>query len=44
MVAEINTRKADDPEERESDLLETLAYTRLHFAAPETSRGGSAGH
>ncbi len=44
VVAEINTRKADDPEERESDLLETLAYTRLHFAAPETSRGEAAEH
>ena len=36
VVAEINTRRASDPEVREADLLETLAFTRLHFAAPAT--------
>lgn len=33
VVVEINTRKAADPAERESDLAEALAYTRLHLAA-----------
>ena len=33
IVAEINTRKASGREEREADLLETLAFSRLHFAA-----------
>jgi sugar phosphate isomerase/epimerase len=32
IVAEINTRKAGDREAREADLLETLAFSRLHFA------------
>lgn len=41
VVAEINTRKAADAEERESLLLETLAFSRLHFAAP--GPGTSAG-
>lgn len=36
VVAEINTRKAGDPEARERDLLESLAFSRLHFAAPGT--------
>jgi sugar phosphate isomerase/epimerase len=30
IVVEINTRKAKDQTEREADLLEALAYTRLH--------------
>ncbi len=32
IVAEINTRKAGDREAREADLLETLAFSRFHFA------------
>ncbi len=35
VVAEINTRKAGDREQREADLLESLAFSRLHLAAPE---------
>jgi sugar phosphate isomerase/epimerase len=30
IVVEINTRKAKDQTEREADLLEALAFTRLH--------------
>ena len=33
IVVEINTRKAGDREAREADLLEALAFSRLHFAA-----------
>ncbi len=33
-VVEINTRKAADDAARETDLLEALAYVRLHAAAP----------
>ena len=33
IVVEINTRKAADREAREADLLEALAFSRLHFAA-----------
>jgi sugar phosphate isomerase/epimerase len=33
VVAEINTRKAGTREAREADLLESLAFSRLHFAA-----------
>ena len=32
IVAEINTRKAASPEEREADLLASLAFSKLHFA------------
>lgn len=32
IVAEINTRKAGTREAREADLLETLAFSKLHFA------------
>ena len=35
IVAEINTRKAGNREAREADLLETLAFSRLHFAGTE---------
>ena len=34
VVVEINTRRADSRAEREADLAEALAYTRLHLAAP----------
>jgi len=33
VVVEVNTRRAVDHEEREADLAEALAYTRLHLAA-----------
>jgi sugar phosphate isomerase/epimerase len=38
VVVEINTRKADNREARELDLLEALAFTRLNFAAAPGSR------
>jgi sugar phosphate isomerase/epimerase len=34
IVVEINTRKAKDQAEREADLREALAFTRLHASAP----------
>ena len=34
VVVEINTRRADSRADRESDLAEALAFTRLHLAAP----------
>jgi sugar phosphate isomerase/epimerase len=34
VVVEVNTRKCDDRAEREADLAEALAYTRLHLSAP----------
>ncbi len=34
VVVEVNTRKADDRAEREADLAEALAFTRLNLAAP----------
>ncbi len=34
VVVEVNTRKAVDRAERESDLAEALAFTRLNLAAP----------
>jgi sugar phosphate isomerase/epimerase len=34
IVVEINTRRAEDRAEREADVAEALAYTRLHLAAP----------
>jgi sugar phosphate isomerase/epimerase len=33
VVIEINTRRAESRAERETDLAEALAYTRLHLAA-----------
>jgi sugar phosphate isomerase/epimerase len=33
IVAEINTRKAGTREQREAELLESLAFSKLHFAA-----------
>jgi sugar phosphate isomerase/epimerase len=35
IVMEINTRKAGTREARESDLLESLAYSKLHYAATD---------
>jgi sugar phosphate isomerase/epimerase len=37
VVVEVNTRKAESRAEREADLAEALAYTRLHLAAPALS-------
>ena len=34
VVLEVNTRKADTRAKREADLAESLAFTRLHLAAP----------
>ena len=34
IVAEINTRRSAGRTEREADLVETLAFARLNFAAP----------
>jgi len=33
VVVEVNTRRAESRAEREADLAEALAYTRLHFVA-----------
>ena len=35
IVMEINTRKAGTREARETDLLESLAYSKLHFASSD---------
>jgi sugar phosphate isomerase/epimerase len=37
VVVEINTRRAESRADREADLAEALAYTRLHLAAPATT-------
>lgn len=34
ITVEITTRRAEDDEARELDLIESLAFTRLHFDAP----------
>ena len=34
VVVEVNTRRAESRAEREADLAEALAFTRLHFVAP----------
>ena len=34
VVVEVNTRRAEDRAEREADLAEALAFTRLNLAAP----------
>jgi sugar phosphate isomerase/epimerase len=36
IVLEINTRKSGSREVREADLLESLAFSKLHFAPAET--------
>ncbi|MDT0425665.1 sugar phosphate isomerase/epimerase family protein [Streptomyces evansiae] len=50
VVIEVNTRRAMSNAEREADLAEALAYTRLHLAAPlspphpeSTGAAGAAG-
>src|SRR4051794_9027885 len=37
VVVEVNTRRADNRADREADLAEALAFTRLHLAAPADS-------
>jgi sugar phosphate isomerase/epimerase len=39
VVVEVNTRRAADPAEREADLAEALAFTRLHLVATATPVG-----
>jgi sugar phosphate isomerase/epimerase len=41
VVLEVNTRKATNRVERENDLAEALAFTRLHLAAAASGKGGS---
>ncbi len=36
VVCEVSTRKSEDRNEREADLAEALAFTRLNLAAPAT--------
>ncbi|MDP9101981.1 MAG: sugar phosphate isomerase/epimerase [Actinomycetota bacterium] len=36
VVVEVNTRRSEDRAEREADLAEALAFTRLNLAAPAT--------
>jgi sugar phosphate isomerase/epimerase len=38
VVVEVNTRRAISAGEREADLAEALAYTRLHLASPASVR------
>ncbi|HEX7354549.1 MAG TPA: TIM barrel protein, partial [Mycobacteriales bacterium] len=42
VVVEINTRSAETRAEREADLAEALAFTRLHLAAPVDPRASAA--
>ena len=44
VVIEVNTRRAMSAAEREEDLAEALAFTRLHLAAPAHRSGARAGH
>jgi sugar phosphate isomerase/epimerase len=37
IVIEINTRRASTRADRQADLVESLAFTRLHLAAPDPS-------
>ena len=39
VVIEVNTRRAMSGAEREADLAEALAYTRLHLASPAAAAG-----
>jgi sugar phosphate isomerase/epimerase len=43
VVVEVNTRKARNRAERESDLAEALAFARLHLAAAAEGATGAAG-
>ena len=40
VVCEVSTRKSEDRAERETDLAEALAFTRLHLAAPAQDPAG----
>lgn len=42
VVVEINTRKAQSRAARQADLAESLAFTRLHFAAADPSFAAAA--
>ncbi|MEW2522298.1 sugar phosphate isomerase/epimerase family protein [Actinacidiphila alni] len=42
VVVEVTTRRAMSTAEREADLAEALAFTRLHYAAPAPVGGGPA--
>lgn len=39
VVVEVNTRRCRTRSEREADLAESLAFARLHLAAPATAEG-----
>jgi sugar phosphate isomerase/epimerase len=41
IVVEVNTRRAESRADREADLAEALAFTRLHFVAPAEGAGPS---
>ena len=41
VVVEVNTRRCEDRAERESDLAEALAFTRLNLAAPADTDSSS---
>ena len=43
VVLEVNTRKATNRLDRETDLVEALAFTRLHLAAASGDDGGHGG-
>ncbi|MEU3193014.1 sugar phosphate isomerase/epimerase [Streptomyces sp. NPDC006992] len=43
VVVEVNTRRAMSAAEREEDLAEALAYTRLHLAAPGAAPADGTG-
>jgi sugar phosphate isomerase/epimerase len=42
VVVEVNTRRAADRAEREADLAEALAFTRLHLVAPTLPAAAAA--
>ncbi|MEV6107846.1 sugar phosphate isomerase/epimerase [Streptomyces sp. NPDC051940] len=44
VVVEVNTRRAMSAAEREADLAEALAFTRLNLAAAAPREAGPAGH
>jgi sugar phosphate isomerase/epimerase len=41
IVVEVNTRRAESRPDREADLAEALAFTRLHFVAPAERPGAT---
>jgi sugar phosphate isomerase/epimerase len=44
VVIEINTRRAESRAQREADLAEALAFTRLNLAAPAPVAANAAGY